>query len=55
MIISGENTISLNINTIALKLFRHIANEWGLSPEQFKQIFMFVEDKQFEVWKSGVT
>ena len=53
MIISKENTIPLNINTVALKLIRYMANEWQISAEEPRKLFSFLEDEQFEAWMSG--
>lgn len=53
MINTAKNTFPLKTNKAALKLFKFIANEWGLSPEQARQVFSFVDNKQFEAWMSG--
>ncbi|GAB2916192.1 hypothetical protein [Rheinheimera gaetbuli] len=53
MINSEENKLSVNTNAVALKLFRHIANEWQLPAEQSRKLFPSLEDEQFEDWMSG--
>lgn len=50
---SEDNKFPPITNAVALKLYQHIANEWGISAEQSRTIFSFLEDKQFEDWMSG--